>query len=235
MERSRDGDGHRAALGVAHKGVELLECCWRSGNHGLLRAVVVHGPCFARLLGEPLHRLCIELQDGAHCTGVCLGGSGHELSAVAYELEALGVGVGAGKGERSHLAEREASNGGRCHAMRFERVGAGEVGGEDTRLGVRRVVELLLGALEALGARAGTRGVRRLEDGAGGGLALGKLHAHAGVLCALAREQECYLTHAGASFRSFSAPFTRSSTISAALWRSCTMPAIWPHMNEPSS
>ncbi len=179
VERSRDGDGHRAALGVAHKGVELLERLGRSGNHGLLRAVVVHGPRFARLLGEFLHRLCIELQDGAHSTGVRLGGSGHELSAVAYEREAFGVGIGAGEGERSHLAEREpATATGTTPCASSARAQARSAA--NTPLGVRRLVSSSWGALEALGARAGTRGVCRLEDGAGGGLALGKLHAHAG-------------------------------------------------------
>ena len=113
--------------------------------------------------------------------------------------------------------------------------GAREVGGKDAGLRVDGLRQLLLGAGEALLGGAGAHGVGRLEDGARRGFGLGEVRAHAGVLGALAGEEERYLTHWFAPARTFSAPFTRSSTISSALWRSFTMPAIWPHRNEPCS
>ena len=79
---------------------------------------------------------------------------------------------------------------------------------------------------EALLGGAGAHRVGRVEDGLGRGLRLDEVGAHAGVLGALAGEEEGYFTHCMAPARTFSAPFTRSSTISSALWRSWTMPAI---------
>ena len=70
---------------------------------------------------------------------------------------------------------------------------------------------------------------------AAGGIADGRGVAAAFMLGALAGKQKRYATHAHAPFRTCSAPSTRSSTISRALWRSLTMPAICPHKNEPSS
>ena len=55
------------------------------------------------------------------------------------------------------------------------------------------------------------------------------------MLGTLTGKQKRYATHADAPFRTCSAPSTRSSTISRALWRSLTMPAICPHKYEPSS
>ena len=198
----------------------------RSRDDGLERAVVVHGPSVARLGGKALDGLGVELHDGAHGAGVLGGGVGHELGAVAHELKALLVGVGAGKGERGHLAEREARHHVRRHAARGERTGAREVGGKDAGLRVDGLRQLLLGAGEALLGGAGAHGVRRVKDGARRRLGLDEVRAHAGVLGALAGEEEGYFTHCIAPARTFSAPFTRSSTISSALCRSLTMPAI---------
>ena len=138
---------------------------------------------------------------------------GHERGSVAYELEPGRIVEGAREGEGSDLAEREARHGIGGKPVRLERPRAGE----DARLRRRRLIELLLGAGEALRARAGADGVRRVEDGARRGLALGERGAHAGVLGTLAGEEEGYATHAAAPLRSASAPPTMSSTIARAL------------------
>ena len=67
------------------------------------------------------------------------------------------------------------------------------------------------------------------------GSGLDEVRAHAGVLGALAGEEKGYLTHCIAPARTFSAPLTRSSTMSSALWRSFTMPATCPHRKLPFS
>ena len=154
---------------------------------------------------------------------------------MAHELEALLVGVGTREGERGDLAEREARDHVRGHAARGQRAGAGEVGGKDAGLRVDGLRELLLGAGEALLGGAGAHGVGGVEDGLGRGLGRDEVRAHAGVLGALAGKEKGYFTHCIAPARTFSAPLTRSSTISSALSRSFTMPAICPHRKLPFS
>ena len=106
---------------------------------------------------------------------------------------------------------------------------------ESSSLVPERHCSVVPGAGEALLGGAGAHGLGGVEDGLGRGLGRDEVRAHAGVLGALAGEEEGYLTHCIAPARTFSAPLTRSSTMSSALSRSFTMPAICPHRKLPFS
>ena len=110
-----------------------------------------------------------------------------------------------------------------------------QVVNEHARLRVLGLRELLLGGTPALLAGPRAHLVGNGEHLGGRRRCLDQVDAHRGVLGTLAGKQKRYATHAHAPFRTCSAPSTRSSTISRALWRSLTMPAICPHKNEPSS
>ena len=86
--------------------------------------------------------------------------------------------------------------------------------------------ELLLSALEAKLGETRHGRLELVEGLLGNRLRMYELLAHAGVLGSLPRKEEGYLTHVVAPLSTFSAPPTRSSTISAADWRLFTRPAI---------
>ena len=177
----------------------------------------------------------IELDDGAHAAGVTLGRRGHKRRALTHELKTRSCIECPRKGECSDLAQRESRTGGRHHAALAQGDGDSQVVHEHARLRVLGLRELLFRGAPTLlaGPRAhligdckylGSR--RRCFD---------EVDAHRGVLGTLTGKQKRYATHADAPFRTCSAPSTRLSTISRALWRSLTMPAICPHKYEPSS
>ena len=235
VEGAGDGKGARASTRLAHELVKLLERLGKARDNRLLGTVEVDGPGVARLRGEAADRLGVELEHRTHGAGVLLGGVGHQLGAAAHETHALLVREGAGKGERRHLAKREAGNGGRPHAVSRKRAGAREVCREHARLRVRRLTQLLCRTGEALGGGAGTHLVRQVEHLTRGRLGVVELLAHARFLGTLARKENGYFTHLVASLSTRSAPSTRSSTMAAAGSRLVTMPAIWPQRKLPCS
>ena len=177
----------------------------------------------------------IKFDDGAHAAGVTLGRRGHQCRALAHELKARSRIERPRKGERGDLAQRESRTGGRYHAALTQGGSRCQVVNEHARLRVLGLRELLLGGTPALLAGPRAHLVGNGEHLGGRRRCLDQVDAHRGVLGTLAGKQKRYATHAHAPFRTCSAPSTRSSTISRALWRSLTMPAICPHKNEPSS
>ena len=179
--------------------------------------------------------LRIELDDGAHTARMALGSRGHQRRALAHELKARSRIECPRKGERGDLAQRESRTGGRHHAALTQSGSRCQVVNEHARLRVLGLRELLLGGAPALLAGPRAHLVDNGEHLGGRRRCLDQVDAHRGVLGTLASKQKRYATHADAPFRTRSAPSIRSSTISRALWRSLTMPAICPHKNEPSS
>ena len=177
----------------------------------------------------------IKLDDGAHTAGVTLGSRGHQRRALAHELKARSRIERSCKGERGDLAQRESRTGGRRHAALAQCGSRCQVMNEHARLRILGLRELLLGGAPALLARPRAHLIGNGEHLGGRRRCLDQIDAHRGVLGTLAGKQKRYATHAHAPFRTCSAPSTRSSTISRALLRSLTMPAICPHKNEPSS
>ena len=177
----------------------------------------------------------IKFDDGAHAARVTLGRRGHQCRALTHELKTRSRIECPRKAECSDLAQRESRTGGRNHAALAQGDGDSQVVHEHARLRVLGLRELLLGGAPALLARPRTHLIGNGEHLGGRRRFLDQVDAHRGVLGTLAGKQKRYATHAHAPFRTCSAPSTRSSTISRALWRSLTMPAICPHKNEPSS
>ena len=177
----------------------------------------------------------IKFDDGAHAAGVTLGRHGHQCRALTHELKTRSRIECPRKGERGDLAKRKTRTGGRCHAALAQGGSRCQVVNEHARLRVLGLRELLLGGAPALLAGPRAHLVGNGEHLGGRRRCLDQIDAHSGVLGTLAGKQKRYATHAHAPFRTRSAPSTRPSTISRALWRSLTMPAICPHKNEPSS
>ena len=166
---------------------------------------------------------------------MALGSRGHQRRALAHELKARSRIERPRKGERRDLAQRKSRTGGRHHAALAQGGSRCQVVNEHARLRVLGLRELLLGGAPALLAGSRTHLVGDREHLGSCRRCLDEVDTHRGVLGALAGKQKRYATHAHAPFRTCSAPSTRSSTISRALWRSFTMPAICPHRYEPSS
>ena len=164
-----------------------------------------------------------------------LGRRGHQRRALAHELKTSSRIECPRKGECSDLAQRESRTGGRHHAALAQGSGNSEVVNEHARLRVLGLRQLLFRGAPALLTGPRAHLVGNGEHLGGRRRCLDEVDAHRGVLSALAGKQKRYATHAHAPFKTRSAPSTRSSTISRALWRSLTMPAIWPHKYEPSS
>ena len=236
MECTRHRDLHGATASLFYQDVEGPQRLGRSGNNRLLRAVVIDRPAvLAGLFCQALDLRRIEFHDGTHAAGVTLGRHGHQCRALTYELKTRSRIECPRKGECSDLAQRESRTGGRHHAALAQGDGDSQVVHEHARLRVLGLRELLLGGAPALSARPRAHLVGNGEHLGSRRRCFDEVDAHRGMLGTLTGKQKRYATHADAPFRTYSAPSTRSSTISRALWRSLTMPAICPHKYEPSS
>ena len=236
MECTRHRDLHGPAPSLFYQGVEGLQRIGRSGHNRLLGAVVVDRPTvLAGLFCQALDLRRIEFDDGAHAAGVTLSRRGHQCCALTYELKTRSRIECPRKGECSDLAQRESRTGGRHHATLAQGNGDSQVVHEHARLRVLGLRELLLGGAPALLAGPRAHLIGDCKHLGSRRRCLDEVDAHRGMLGTLTGKQKSYATHADAPFRTRSAPSTRSSTISRALWRSLTMPAICPHKYEPSS
>ncbi len=235
MKCTRHRDLHGAAASLFYEDVEGLQRIGRSGHNRLLWAVVVDWPAvLAGLFARPSTCAASSLMTARMPPG--WRSAPAAISAARSHTSSKPARVSnAPKGERGDLAQRESRTGGRYHAA-LTQGGSRLPGRERTRTAAcsrsarappwRRsgTARSSPGAPRRRCKHLGSR--RRCFD---------EVDAHRGMLGTLAGKQKRYATHADAPFRTCSAPSTRSSTISRALWRSLTMPAICPHKNEPSS
>lgn len=164
-----------------------------AGDDDLAGAVVVGSDDDAGSGGADLLYLLVgERYDGCHGGGMELAGVLHGLGALGHEAQAVGEAEGSGGGEGGELAQGVA---GYHVGTEVSAEGGGEHHGveEDGGLGDARLAEILVGAgKHEVGDAESEYVVGLVEELACAGIAVVEVFAHAGELCALAGEYECF-------------------------------------------
>ena len=161
----------------------------------------------------------VQAEDGRHGAHAHGHGLLHELAAPPHETEGLREIQGIGRDQGGVLAQAVPGHRGRLHEQALGGQGAvdGDRRGQERRLGVRGQTELLLGTLPAEAREREAQDLVGLLEGAAGLLGrVGPGAAHAGLLRALAGEDERDFSSCHAHQRTTAAPQVEAISATAA-------------------